>query len=367
MKSTSFYLGSLVVGVLMLWVSCQHKPNATIAQALLLTEEHSDSALMLLDKIQNTKLNEAEKAKYAVAYTMAQDKSGLDVDKDSLIRIGYNWYEKHPDDSLFAECQYYMGKYYMLSDSLVFAARCLERAYMVARRQGNIGLECFALEKLSKVEVLTDNKTALIHARMAVEKYEKNPRAKEINKIYLRLNLCESLAFADSIIAAVKECLVALSMAETVGDSIVMADTYQDLSNFYSNSGKYSEALLYAKKAYEYRDKNDASTSFVLAAAYCDADSLKQAMNVLDKVSTISYSDKHLKYHIMCKIFVKERDNQQAIAYLDSMNYYLDKLYSEALQNNNIYYTSVLQQEKDKSRLQGTVYMSFPLLEINDL
>lgn len=48
---------------------------------------------------------------------MAQDKSGIDVDNDSLLRNAYNWYNGKPADSLYAKCEYYMGKYYALNDS----------------------------------------------------------------------------------------------------------------------------------------------------------------------------------------------------------------------------------------------------------
>ena len=104
MKNFYIHISSLIIVVLVFMSSCQHKPNTTIAQALLLAGEHPDSALALLNNMQFSELGKSEQAKYAVVYTMAQDKSGLDVDEDSLIRIGYNWYEKHPEDSLYAKC-----------------------------------------------------------------------------------------------------------------------------------------------------------------------------------------------------------------------------------------------------------------------
>lgn len=90
MKNFYIHISSLIIVVLVFMSSCQHKPNTTIAQALLLAGEHPDSALALLNNMQFSKLGKSEQAKYAVVYTMAQDKSGLDVDEDSLIRIGYN-------------------------------------------------------------------------------------------------------------------------------------------------------------------------------------------------------------------------------------------------------------------------------------
>lgn len=86
MKNFYIHISSLIIVVLVFMSSCQHKPNTTIAQALLLAGEHPDSALALLNNMQFSELGKSEQAKYAVVYTMAQDKSGLDVDEDSLIR-----------------------------------------------------------------------------------------------------------------------------------------------------------------------------------------------------------------------------------------------------------------------------------------
>lgn len=356
MKNFYIHISSLIIVVLVLMSSCQHKLNATIAQALLLAGEHPDSALVLLNNMQFRKLSKSEQAKYAVVYTMAQDKSGLDVDEDSLIRIGYNWYEKHPEDSLYAKCQYYMGKYYMLHDSTEFAIRCLGRSYKASEKIGDIHTECLALEKLSKVEKMTDAKQALLHARMAIDKYERDTRASLANKIYFRLNLCETLEFVDSSAIALKECKTVLNLAEELGDSLVLADAYQDMSRFFHDEGMYQEALACAKKTYLYRNSTlDTSSGLALADAFCDVDSTLQAKEILAKVCMDSHANRHLNYYIRCKAAIREGRIQQALVCLDSSNYYLDNMYSTTLQAKNDYYASVLQREKEKARLQGEI------------
>lgn len=69
-----------------------HKKELDLAYALV--ESNPDSALVFLSHINQDKLSEEEMAKYALVYYMAQDKTGKDVDNDSLIRIAYDWYEK---------------------------------------------------------------------------------------------------------------------------------------------------------------------------------------------------------------------------------------------------------------------------------
>lgn len=73
MKNFHLHICSFVIVVLVFMSSCQHNPNTTIAQALLLAGENPDSALALLNNMQFGELGKSEQAKYVVAYTMAQD------------------------------------------------------------------------------------------------------------------------------------------------------------------------------------------------------------------------------------------------------------------------------------------------------
>ena len=89
--------------------------QATIHQAEKLMQEQPDSALRVLQTINRHSLHGESLARYALIYSIAQDKSGLDVTNDSLLRIAYEYYSQHPDDSLYARSQYYMGLYLCLT------------------------------------------------------------------------------------------------------------------------------------------------------------------------------------------------------------------------------------------------------------
>lgn len=82
---------------------------------------------------------------------MAQDKSGIDVDNDSLLRNAYNWYNGKPADSLYAKCEYYMGKYYALNDSSEKALRCFSNSVKVAKRQNDYYTQSLALVQSSLI------------------------------------------------------------------------------------------------------------------------------------------------------------------------------------------------------------------------
>ena len=104
-------LAAFVIG------SCtDSRQTETIRQAEQLMQEQPDSALRVLQTINRHSLRGKTLARYALIYSIAQDKSGLDVTNDSLLRIAYEYYCQHPDDSLYARSQYYMGLYYSLVD-----------------------------------------------------------------------------------------------------------------------------------------------------------------------------------------------------------------------------------------------------------
>ena len=123
---------------------------ATIHQAEMLMQEQPDSALRVLQTINRHSLRGKTLARYALVYSIAQDKSGLDVTNDSLLRIAHEYYSQHPDDSLYARSQYYMGKYYALVDSTKQAEDCLRTAIRYAEERKEYYTQYLALCRLSR-------------------------------------------------------------------------------------------------------------------------------------------------------------------------------------------------------------------------
>lgn len=125
-----------------------YREEQTIRQALALAADYPDSALHMLDHLDKSKLDDENcKALYALTYYMAQDKSGLDVDNDSLIRVAYDYYGKHKTDSLYGKCMYYMGKYYQLNDSTEQSLYCFNKADSACVALKDTAYICLVLEK----------------------------------------------------------------------------------------------------------------------------------------------------------------------------------------------------------------------------
>lgn len=111
MKNLKIITTLIPLGLLLfVLTNCGRNYSQTIDRAYGLVDTAPDSALALLSGISHERHGH-ETARYALVYTIAQDKSGWDVDDDSLLHVAYAYYDGKPDDSLYAKCQYYMGKY----------------------------------------------------------------------------------------------------------------------------------------------------------------------------------------------------------------------------------------------------------------
>lgn len=163
-------------------VGCNDKQGRYISTIIPLAEKKPDSALALLKKVDQTKLSEKAVALYSIAYTMAQDKSGIDVDNDSLLRNAYNWYNSKPADSLYAKCEYYMGKYYALNDSSEKALRCFSNSVKAAKRQNDYYTQSLALVQSSLIVREYDPDLAIQYSNDADKLYNKVKNGSEVTK-----------------------------------------------------------------------------------------------------------------------------------------------------------------------------------------
>lgn len=77
-----------VVTLLAIICSC-NRGTEVLDKAEQMVRTNPDSSLVVLSSIDRTMLSKSERALYGLLFTMAQDKSGLDVDMDTLIRFSY--------------------------------------------------------------------------------------------------------------------------------------------------------------------------------------------------------------------------------------------------------------------------------------
>lgn len=92
--------------------SCGHysKYRETMDECEVLMEERPDSVLFLLDSIHSDKLRgNKDRARYALLYSMAQNKNFIDITSDSVIMPAVRYYEKHGSKDDKMKTSYYLG------------------------------------------------------------------------------------------------------------------------------------------------------------------------------------------------------------------------------------------------------------------
>ena len=103
----------LLILIPIIWISCDGVGHQTIdfRKVENLMPQHPDSALMLLEQIENKEnLSRKDKAHYSLLLTEAEDKTYVTHTTDSLISIAADYYEKTDDLGRKAKAWYYKGR-----------------------------------------------------------------------------------------------------------------------------------------------------------------------------------------------------------------------------------------------------------------
>lgn len=354
-RSISFTI--LFFMMLSVLVSCYQSHKRELDLAYTLAESKPDSALAFLNRINQGKLSDEDMAKYALTYYMAQDKSGLDVDNDSLIRIAYDWYGNHQDDSLYASSLYYMGKYYLLNDSMEQAKACLDQSYSISDSLHHLNVKCLALDKLIEVEEQLEPYKALRYAKDLVKMYESMPNVSIYNKVAAHLRLGENFFYVDSLKQALNEEKKAYSLAMQAGDNGMLSYVTQGVANVFEQMREKDSCLLYARQAYDLNGTDRFSSQLMLASAYISADSIKQAFAILNEATPKTAEDRYSIFYMQSKAAMKTLNYKLAKTFGDSANSCLQDMYRTALKAKISYYTSFLKKESERAKMQGKAEM----------
>ena len=349
----------LLVLAALLVAGCTERHNKSIDSAYQLLTTAPDSSLSILNGVKSSDLSKSERARFALFYTIAQDKSGLDVDNDSLLRNAYTYYNNKVGDSLYAKCEYYMGKYYMLNDSSEQALHCLKKSIDAAEKQGDKYTQCLALEKYSRVIRQTDPQKAVGLARLAEKEYSNLPDASQRNIIYYKLNVGVALLMVDSVAQAESKCKETLKLAYALKDSDVISDVYQDLALIAKERRDFRMALNYSKASCYTCTYFDIYKSLNLANAYLDAGFLTESIKLLSSIHTKNAKVKYFIFNTKHLASIKAHNYDKAYSYADSAYHYLEQMYGEQLESKINYYNALAKTKtemgiaKEKIRLMA--------------
>ena len=359
MRNLQLYI-AIAISIIV-YASCQNRDrdSGKISIAIALANsQRPDSALALLSSMNQTILSNHDLAMYSLAYTLAQDKSGINVDNDSLIRTAYEWYSKNPNDSLYSRCLYYMGKYYSLNDSSEKALSCLNSSMELSRKEHDYQTLCLALSRSASILREYKVDTAICQAKEVVNIYNKVLETSNTNKAYGYLILSECYAYKDGMInKSIASAYQALQYARMSHDSTCIADVYQDLSWYYTYKENVDSSLISAYYSYNYGNKDKMSSRLNLCQSLYNAGFTNKAKQMLSAIPETEYNKGWGSsiFYLKRIIAMEEHEYSTANCYADSEAVFLKKENSDNLAAKNTYYRLMLKKEQQRTKYQSEI------------
>lgn len=351
----------LLLYTIIMLCGCSSREGKVIEQAYRLSSAHPDSALILLSAMNRHGLSSHNEARYALVFTMAQDKSGLDVDNDSLLSVAYTYYNSRLKDSLYAKCMYYEGKYCMLNGMSEKALECFKKSVTAAKSLRDKYTMCLSLNRMSKIQCDINTSQAVKFAKKADLIDSTIPAASQINKVYFKLDLCQALALDGHLSAAKLENLKAMKVANATNDSMAISSTCQNLSGILRKSHEHFQALQFSKKAYQFASYPNNALLLNLSWAYLNVDSLDECDQFLSKVKTDNPENLYTLYYLRHLSAIKRHNYKRTIQFADSAYYFLETMYGNEITKKEHYYTdwskSRYEKEIVKSRSKNQFYL----------
>ena len=223
------YLTILITTLCIFFNACHNSntaPQLQLADSLI--DKRADSALCILEKLSIEEIsNKSAKAMYALLLTEALDKNFKSHRNDSLILIAVDYYKDNSNNKLKTKA-YYLGRVYQDN-----------KEYIKATMRNSV---------IVKVEVYQDNKEYI----KATEAYltalkTASPNQAPILQIYNNLALCyESQEF---YLPAIKTYKESYATAEKMQDKYGILHATRGLGNVYAIQDEEEKALSYYQKA----------------------------------------------------------------------------------------------------------------------
>ena len=353
MNRTKAYFTLLIALLLTMLCSCGR--NAKIMdEAERIVEQSPDSSLALLSTVDRYSLSKSDRARYGLLFTMAQDKSGIDVDMDTLIRQSYIYYKGEPETKYYGLSQYYMGKYYFLNDSTTECEECFQNVVNNAKKRGDIDLQCLALEKLSRSIVLSNKRLSVIYAKKAVDLYSNQKNAKIANLILYMLNLANCYILDNQKDSSFFYLRQSQQYLNRISDNSMPKYVYHSLSRAFYYFNEKDSALFYSRKAID--ETSDIKLMVFYSCCLEECDSLESAERLL-RICSAESNDKlkYSSYMELCKLSCKRINDKQLSTDIDSLERFADKYMLDLYSQKGKYFEENINQGRQLERQENAV------------
>ncbi len=316
---------SIIALTLAVATSCQggRSIHRTLDRAEAVMDETPDVALTILDSIPRSRLSSKAKfARYALLYTMAQEKCFVDVQDDSLITPAVKYYDKHgsPDDRLKA--YYYAGRIHQNAGNLAYASYDM----LEAERSGAASDDYFHKGMVAVSMALISNDSynlseGIAYSEQAIRYFRRadRPRHENMARLHKGVILKNSGRFEEA--AAVLDSVLLASEQER--DSVLMVNALIFIADgkVSTESPDYEgAAAIYEKIIEEFPDEMSFLDycNYAFAMYYSgEKTAAKELLSSLED-KPVTDEDKSEYYFICYSIYKSEGQPTKALEYLET-------------------------------------------------
>ena len=272
---------------LLLLAGCNDPKHVTdtLTRAEALMDEHPDSAWTVLNTLSPDEMGQNRtRARYALLYTQAQDKTYRDETNDSLISVAVDYYRNTDDVRRKFLSYYYQGRVYTNAKDYLNAMTCYMEAEQLTDAVGDDYLTGLLYAELGRIyDIYYDYPKSLEAHQKAAECYERAGKIRHRNYMWLNQALvCRNLNSFDESERLLR---MALNSAQKEGDNTLVKSCMGSLVMLYIEEKQMEKAQELYVTLESVAGTNYGSASFMgkIAQMYLSKKHFNQARQCLDK------------------------------------------------------------------------------------
>ena len=335
--------------------------NTTHVEAQLdrldsLVNEQPDSVLALLDSLLPDVVgDDALTAHWNLLCAAAEDKSDRPLLFDLRIRPAYDYYRDQTNggtrgDSIllhrFALSCFYLGVYYYHCDSTTQLEQLMQKSVEVAKSCGDHYTAYLALTYLSNQIKIDSPAAATQMAEEALHEYHLTNHQSTYNIICLLLNAGNICIYSSDKQKALDYFEKAIDCSLSTPDSAFYVYILSSIASFYDLTGNSQAAVAYMNQALIHFPDSDNSWNLTYARIYLHHGDLDKAEEQLKHSDTLTPLKKFHWFKYMQMVKIRKHDLEGSQQLNDSLSYYSNKMYLDALAQKNTYFQENLKKEK---------------------
>lgn len=314
------YIAILIIVLCIISNACHNSNIASeLKRADLLMLNHPDSSLNILEELSNKNMsNNSEKAMYALLLTQALDKNSIHHSSDSLISIAVNYYKNENDNNLKTKAFYYLGRVYQDNEEYVKATEAYLSALkttsdnhpLVLQIYNNLAL-CYEYQEFYNLAIKRYKESYSI-AEKSKDKYGILHATRGLGNIY---------AIQDNEEKALSYYQNALSVTQSISDSLWENAIYCDIAKIYDSQGMHIEAQKNIELALKYAPShiNLSPTYFWKGTILYNLEETDSAIHYLSQASIdADIYTKATIYQTLYEINKRKENFELAILYNDT-------------------------------------------------